>query len=42
MITRRKTLVAMALLIPGARALFAFQNKPAKLATVTLLVDGMT
>ena len=31
----------MALLVPGGRALYAFQSKP-KPATVTLIVDGMT
>ena len=41
-ICRREALLAMALLVPGARALYALQSKKAKPATVTLIITGMT
>jgi len=41
-ISRRKTLLAMALLVPGGPALYALQQTKAKPATVTLIVSGMT
>ncbi len=40
-ISRREALLAMALLAPGGRALYALQSK-AKPATVTLIISGMT
>jgi hypothetical protein len=43
-ISRRETLLTMALLVPGGCALYAFQDSKAKPApaTVTLIIDGMT
>jgi hypothetical protein len=41
-ISRRETLLAMALLVPGGRALYASQESKAKPATVTLIIKGMT
>jgi len=40
-IRRRQVLLAIALLAPGGRVLYAFQSKP-KPATVTLIISGMT
>jgi hypothetical protein len=41
-ITRREALLAVALLAPGGRALYALQSANAKPATVTLIISGMT
>ena len=41
-ICRRQALLAIALLAPGGRALYALQSSKAKPATVTLIIDGMT
>ena len=41
-ICRREALLAMALLAPGGRALYALQSRKAKPATVTLIISGMT
>jgi hypothetical protein len=41
-ICRREALLALALLVPGARAVNAFQSSTPKTATVTLIVTGMT
>ena len=41
-ICRREALLAMALLAPGGRALYALQSSQAKPATVTLIISGMT
>jgi hypothetical protein len=41
-ISRRETLLALALLVPGGRAFYAFQSSQSKPATVTLIIAGMT
>jgi hypothetical protein len=41
-ICRREALLALALLAPGGRALYALQESKAKPVTVTLMITGMT